>query len=160
MKKRNQPNVVHVSCHCTEIDQEDVCRFGISCLLISTAVLVIALLFFSAGLLLLLLLRLLLLLSVCLSACLSLSAWTMFTWLSLTDLLLYLHLSLNRRSRWGTTDDLTTSFLNFLCPLELGKLQACPFHDVVFPPLPLSCLLPPFTVPCKMVLARPDERET
>ena len=23
----------------------------------------------------------------------------------------------------------------------------------------LSCLLPPFTVPCKMVLARPDERE-
>ena len=22
------------------------------------------------------------------------------------------------------------------------------------------CLLPPFTVPCKMVLARPDERET
>ena len=24
----------------------------------------------------------------------------------------------------------------------------------------LSCLLPPFTVPCKMVLARPDERET
>ena len=24
----------------------------------------------------------------------------------------------------------------------------------------LSCFLPPFTVPCKMVLARPDERET
>ena len=24
----------------------------------------------------------------------------------------------------------------------------------------LPCLLPPFTVPCKMVLARPDERET
>ena len=28
------------------------------------------------------------------------------------------------------------------------------------PPLPLSCPYPPFTVPCKMVLARPDERET
>ena len=26
--------------------------------------------------------------------------------------------------------------------------------------LSLSCLLPPFTVPCNMVLARPDERET
>ena len=24
----------------------------------------------------------------------------------------------------------------------------------------LPCLLPPFTVPCKMVWARPDERET
>ena len=41
-----------------------------------------------------------------------------------------------------------------------GELQACPFPGVVFPPLPLPCLLPPFTVPCKMVLARPDERET
>ena len=26
----------------------------------------------------------------------------------------------------------------FHCPLGLGKLQACPFLDVVFPPLPLS----------------------
>ena len=26
------------------------------------------------------------------------------------------------------------------CPLGLGKLQACPFPDVVFPPLPLSAL--------------------
>ena len=43
------------------------------------------------------------------------------------------------------------------CLLGLGKLQACPFTDVVFPPLPLSAF---FTVPCKMVLARPDERET
>ena len=26
------------------------------------------------------------------------------------------------------------------CPLGLGELQACPFPDVVFPPLPLSAL--------------------
>ena len=26
------------------------------------------------------------------------------------------------------------------CPLGLGKIQACPFPDVVFPPLPLSAL--------------------
>ena len=26
------------------------------------------------------------------------------------------------------------------CPLGLGKLQACPFPDVVYPPLPLSAL--------------------
>ena len=45
------------------------------------------------------------------------------------------------------------------CPLGLAELQACPFPDVVFFLCP-PCLLPPFTVPRKMVLARPDERET
>ena len=54
------------------------------------------------------------------------------------------HLFLNREGRWGTTDDFTTSFLHFFpvlhCPLGLGELQACPFPDVVFPPLPLSAL--------------------
>ena len=57
------------------------------------------------------------------------------------------HLSLKREGRWGTTDDITTSFLPppnthtvFHCPLGLGELQACPFSDVVFPPLPLSAL--------------------
>ena len=44
--------------------------------------------------------------------------------------------------------------------LGLGKLQACPFPDVVFPSLFLPCLLLLFTLPCKMVLARPDERKT
>ena len=51
--------------------------------------------------------------------------------------------SLNREGRWGTTDDFATSFLHFSvlhCPLGLGELQACPFHDIVFPPLPLSAL--------------------
>ena len=46
-------------------------------------------------------------------------------------------------------------------PSGLGKLQACSFPDVVFPPLPPSALSSsPFTVPCKMVWARPDEWET
>ena len=39
----------------------------------------------------------------------------------------------------------------------------CPLHSLMLSsPLFLCppCLLPPFTVPCKMVLARPDERET
>ena len=45
--------------------------------------------------------------------------------------------------------------------LGLGELQDRPFPDVVFPPLPLSILSSStFTVPCKIVLARPDERET
>ena len=49
------------------------------------------------------------------------------------------------------------------CPLGPAEPQACPFPDVVFPPLfffCLPCLLHLFTVPCKMILARPDERET
>ena len=59
------------------------------------------------------------------------------------------HLSLNCKGHWGNTDDVTTSFLLFFpvlhCPLGLGELQACPFPDVVFPPLPLSASSsPPF----------------
>ena len=53
------------------------------------------------------------------------------------------HQSLNREGQWGTTDDFATSFLHFPvlhCPLGLAEVQACPFPDVVFPPLPLSAL--------------------
>ena len=52
------------------------------------------------------------------------------------------HLSHNLEGCWGTTDDLTTSFLHsvLLCPLGLGELRACPFPDAVFPPLLLSAL--------------------
>ena len=51
--------------------------------------------------------------------------------------------SLNREGHWGTTDDFANSFLHFPvlhCALGLAELQACPFPDVVFPPLPLSAL--------------------
>ena len=66
--------------------------------------------------------------------------------------------------RLGTTDYFITGFLHFFsilhCPLGLGEFQACPFPDVS---LPISSSLylvifPLFTVPCKMVLAGPNER--
>ena len=54
------------------------------------------------------------------------------------------HQFLKRDGRWGTTDDFATSFLHFplfsTAPLGLAELQACPFPDVVFLPLPLSAL--------------------
>ena len=73
------------------------------------------------------------------------------------------HLSLNREGRWGTTLCFHNQFPQFFSvlhrPLGLGELQACPIPDVVFHLFfCLSFLLPPFTLPCKMVLARPDER--
>ena len=72
---------------------------------------------------------------------------------------------LTREGRWGTTDDFATSFLHFsLFSTALWDLpNSRPVHSLMLsshfflcPP----CLLPPFTVLCKMVLARPDERET
>ena len=76
------------------------------------------------------------------------------------------HRSLNREGRWGTTDDFATIFLHFslfstaLCDLAYSR----PAHHslMLFSHLflCLPCLRPPFTVPCKMVLARLDERET
>ena len=78
---------------------------------------------------------------------------------------LHFHLSLNCQGRWDTTDDFTTSFLHFFSlfstafwdfaisrPLHLLMLSSYPFFR-------LPCLLPSFTVPCKMVLAGSDERE-
>ena len=76
------------------------------------------------------------------------------------------HQFLNRDGRWGTTDDFATSFLHFsLFYTTLWDLpNSRPVHSLMLSSylffLCLLCLLPPFTVPCKMVLARPDERET
>ena len=74
------------------------------------------------------------------------------------------HQSLNREGRWGTTDDFATSFLHFsLFSTALWDLpNSRPVHSLMSSHLflCLPCLLPPFTVPCKMVLARPDEPET
>ena len=72
------------------------------------------------------------------------------------------HLSLNREGRWGTTDDFTTSFLHFaLFSTALWDLaNSRPVHSLMLSSylfLCLHCLLPPVIVPCKMVLARPDE---
>ena len=75
------------------------------------------------------------------------------------------HLSLNREGRWGTTDDFATSSLHFpLFSTALWDLpNSRPVHSLMLSShlfLCLLCLLPPFTVPCKMVLARPDEWKT
>ena len=75
------------------------------------------------------------------------------------------HLSLNGEGRWGTTDDFTTSFLHFfLFSTALWDLaNARPVHSLMLSSLLflcLPCLLPDFTVLCKIVSARPDEQET
>ena len=72
---------------------------------------------------------------------------------------------LNHKGHWGTTDDFTTNFLCFsLFSTALwGLLNSRPVHSLMLSShlfLYLPCLLPPFTVPCKMVLARTDEQET
>ena len=74
------------------------------------------------------------------------------------------HQSLNREGRWGTTHNFATSFLHFsLFATVLWDLpNSRPVHSLMLsshlflcPP----CLLPSFTVPCKMVLARPDDHD-
>ena len=74
-------------------------------------------------------------------------------------------LSLNREGHWGTTDDFTTSFLHFsLFSTALWDfVNSRLVHSLMLSShlfLCLSCLLPPFTVPCNMALDRPDEHET
>ena len=68
-------------------------------------------------------------------------------------------------SHWGTTDDFTPSFLHFsLFSTALWDLaNSRPGHSLMLSShlfLCLPCLPPLITVPCKMVLARPDERKT
>ena len=75
------------------------------------------------------------------------------------------HLSRNRVGRLGTTDDFSTRFIQFsLLSIALWNLaNSKPVCSLMLSShlfLSLPCLLPPFTVPCKVVLARPDERET
>ena len=83
----------------------------------------------------------------------------------LNSLLVSSHISPSREGRSGTTGDFTTSFLHFsLFSTALWDLaNSRPVHTLMLSShlfLCLPCLLPPFTVPCKMVLARPDERKT
>ena len=75
------------------------------------------------------------------------------------------HQSLNRKGHWGTTDDFVTSFLHFslFCTALWDLPNSRPVYSLMLSSHLLLCplcLLPPFTVPCKMVLARPDEQET
>ena len=75
------------------------------------------------------------------------------------------HPSLNRQGRRGTTDNFTISFLHFslFSTARWDLPNSRPVHSLMLSShlvFCLPCFLPPFTVPCKMVLARPDERET
>ena len=75
------------------------------------------------------------------------------------------HLSLNHEGRWGTTDDFAASFVHFpLFSTALWDLAISrPVHSLMLSShflLSLTCLLPPFIVPCKMVFDRPHEQET
>ena len=75
------------------------------------------------------------------------------------------HQSLNYESCWGTTDYFAPSFLLFslLSTALLDLPNSRPVHSLILSShlfLCLPCLLPPFTMPCKIVLARPDEQET
>ena len=75
------------------------------------------------------------------------------------------HLSPNREGLWGTTEDFTTSFLHFsqLSTVLWDLAKSRPVHSLMLSShlfLCLPCLLPPFTVPCKMGLDWSDERET
>ena len=75
------------------------------------------------------------------------------------------HLFLNHKGCWCTTDDFATIFHHFsmFCTALWDLPNSRPVHSLMLPShlfLCLPCLLPPFTVPCKMVLARPDERKT
>ena len=89
-------------------------------------------------------------------------------WLCVCSLFLYhlhLNLSLNREGHLYTTDDFTTSFLHFLLfSTALWDLaNSRPVYSLMLSShlfFYLPCLLSPVTVRCKMVLARPDERET
>ena len=67
------------------------------------------------------------------------------------------HLSLNCKGHLGTTGDFASSFLHFsLFSTAFWDLVNCrPVHSMMLSShvfLCLPCLLPPFTVPCKMVL--------
>ena len=75
------------------------------------------------------------------------------------------HQSLNHKGCWGTSDAFATSFLHFslFSTALLDLANSRPVHSLMLSShllFCLPCLLLPFTLPCKMVLARPDEWDT
>ena len=92
------------------------------------------------------------------------SSHTYLLKLRLKTFLHHLRLFLTRGGRWGTTDDFTASFLHFsLFSTVLWDLpNSRPAHSLMSSHLflCLPCLLHPFIVPRKVVLARPHKRET
>ena len=91
--------------------------------------------------------------------------WIFFFFLQVSKFLLASpHLTLSRDGRLGTTDDFATSFIHFsLLSTALWDLtNSRPVQSLMSSHLffCLPCPLPTFTVLCKMVLAKPDKRET
>ena len=96
--------------------------------------------------------------------------WQVIGWITLACIFSYmwflqLHLSLNRGHSWDTTDDFTSGFVHFslFSTVLLDLVKSRPVHSLMLSShlfLCLPCLSPSFTVPCKVVLARLDERET
>ena len=79
--------------------------------------------------------------------------------LSLSLIIIY---PLTATVRWGTTNDFTTRFLNFslFSTALLDLANSMPVHSLMLSShlfLCLPCLLPSFTVPCKIVFGRPYE---
>ena len=75
------------------------------------------------------------------------------------------YLSRSLANRWGTTADFTTSFLHSLrfSAFRSSIFHSRPVHSLMLSSHRFLCLplhLPPRTVPCRIVLASPDDRVT
>ena len=75
------------------------------------------------------------------------------------------YLSRSLADRWGTTVDFTTSFLHssWFSAFHSTIFHSRPVHSLMLSSYRFLCLplrLPPWTVPCRIVLACPDDRVT
>ena len=75
------------------------------------------------------------------------------------------YLSHSLADRWGTTVDFTTSFLHSsrLLAFRSSIFHSRPVHSLMLSSHRFLCLplrLPPWTVPCRIVLASPEDRVT
>ena len=78
---------------------------------------------------------------------------------------LSIYLSRSLADRWGTTVDFTTSFLHSsrFSAFRSAMFHWRPVHSLMLSSHRFLCLplrLPPWTVPCRIVLASPDDRVT
>ena len=72
-----------------------------------------------------------------------------------------LPLSHSHGDRWCATNPATLSLHLILFSTSLSVLQNCRLRDIIFPMLLLlPLLLPPCTVPCKIVLVSPADLDT
>ena len=86
--------------------------------------------------------------------------------LSVVQLMYFLsYLSCSLADRWGTTVDFTTSFLHSsrFSAFRSMIFHSRPVHSLMLSSHHFLCLplrLPPWTVPCRIVLASPDDHVT